>query len=119
MRHSNEIKFLNRVVEKHGLSEDMAPLRQELLELMAKEEQSCESMRELSESLWRDFGGLKKELEKLSAKDTEQEISNLSALLQQMTRASAPLERSQALRRLLSFHLLGTSIAGRIPSASG
>lgn len=85
IRHSNEIKFVNRVVEKHGLAEDLAPLRQQLVDLERREEKNSETFREMQETLCSEVARIEAEMKTLHDGEndtTRLEMLSISAQLQ-------------------------------------
>lgn len=89
IRQTNEIKFLNRMIEKHGLAEDLAPLRQELLDLEKREDKSSDHLEQLHETVHSNLARLDEELSKLDngAKQTAKaESMNVSYQVQDVRR---------------------------------
>jgi len=89
IRQTSEIKFLNRMVEKHGLAEDLAPLRQELLDLEKREGKSSDHLEQLHETVHSNLARLDEELSKLDsgAKQTAKaESMNVSYQVQDVRR---------------------------------
>lgn len=67
IRQTSEIKFLNHLVEKHGLAEELPPLRQELLDLSKREDKTSDHVEELHETLHSNLARVEEELKKLDA----------------------------------------------------
>ena len=89
IRHGNEMKYMNKVVEKHGLSEDKAPLRQQLFNLELKEKKSSEMINEMHETMCSDIARIETEVRTLcdGEKDHNRiEMLSMSAQLEDIKR---------------------------------